>query len=652
MDTLTLSLRQRKLLHMMQGRTSYITGNELAKQLDVSPRTIRNDIVEINQNLKAFDAQILSEKSKGYYFYAANPERIQDLNRIDTAFFTKEDRVRYLALQLCLSDIPINLYDLEEEMYISHTTLEHDLHRLKLCYVLSDPYVKLITEKNDLCFEPDEKKRRKILNRLFHDDWDYNRRGNAFYSFHFLDPDTLQLIMDEIPIHLNRHKIQMEDPNLVSLNLAIAIMYHRMQSGHALPFAPPIPRPDVTASYATTELMDALEGLLGCAFPQEERDEIYLDISSAHMLNASKLNFQTVSHYFGPRTLDMADEYLLDVKDTFQLDFTDDEDFYITLLQYIRYLQLPVHTFNMQANTALSRDQLIVEYEVAYLFQETAIRHLGYYIGQTELLYLAFCISGSLEYLYHNHPETKFRTVITCHLSLPATWSLKRKVLGAFDNYLNITALLPVNVKSAFDFSETDLILSTVKKKITDAPGTDTIQISPLLTPADYRSIQSYIHNKRIDQLCSVPHPASIVDLLKDAYWHEDASFSERFSMIEQLADEFIEHDIVSEAYLEDVLRRESLLSFAFQHNVLFLYSLVPAKKTQLSVSTFSHRIVWNTQKIRLIVMASFTETDLTLPFRFLFLFRNDPEHPEDFKNLKTKQAVMDYFTKEPPISE
>ena len=148
-----------------------------------------------------------------------------------------------------------------------------------------------------------------------------------------------------------------------------------------------------------------------------------------------------------------------------------------------------------------------------------------------------------------------------------------------------------------------------------------------------------------------MPHPASIVDLLKDAYWHEDASFSERFSMIEQLADEFIEHDIVSEAYLEDVLRRESLLSFAFQHNVLFLYSLVPAKKTQLSVSTFSHRIVWNTQKIRLIVMASFTETDLTLLFRFLFLFRNDPEHPEDFKNLKTKQAVMDYFTKEPPIS-
>ena len=64
MDKLNLTLRQRKLLHMMQDQTTYITGNELAKQLNVSPRTIRSDVVEINRNIRPYQAEILSERRK------------------------------------------------------------------------------------------------------------------------------------------------------------------------------------------------------------------------------------------------------------------------------------------------------------------------------------------------------------------------------------------------------------------------------------------------------------------------------------------------------------------------------------------------------------------------------------------------------------
>ena len=67
---------------MMQEQTTYITGNELAKQLGVSPRTIRSDIVEINQNILPYHAKILSARSKGYLYTAENPEIIQQLNQI------------------------------------------------------------------------------------------------------------------------------------------------------------------------------------------------------------------------------------------------------------------------------------------------------------------------------------------------------------------------------------------------------------------------------------------------------------------------------------------------------------------------------------------------------------------------------------------
>lgn len=66
----------------------------------VTARTIRNDIVEINHMLKPYQAEIISVQSKGYLFQAENPGIISQMNRIDYAFFTKEDRIRYLAFRL------------------------------------------------------------------------------------------------------------------------------------------------------------------------------------------------------------------------------------------------------------------------------------------------------------------------------------------------------------------------------------------------------------------------------------------------------------------------------------------------------------------------------------------------------------------------
>ncbi len=70
MKSLNLTLRQRKLPHIMQNHHTLITGQELTKQLQVSPRTIRTDVTEINRNIRPFHAEIHSVRSKGYYFTA------------------------------------------------------------------------------------------------------------------------------------------------------------------------------------------------------------------------------------------------------------------------------------------------------------------------------------------------------------------------------------------------------------------------------------------------------------------------------------------------------------------------------------------------------------------------------------------------------
>lgn len=645
MDKLNLTLRQRRLLHIMQEQTACITGNALAVQLNVSARTVRNDIVEINRNIRPYHAEIISEKSKGYLYYAEDPEVIREMNRIDTVFFTKEDRVRYLAFRLCLTNEPLNLYDLEDEMFISHTTLEHDLHSLKMKYVLSEPYIRLEQKKDLLAFEEDERKKQDILNQLFHEDWNYNHHGNTYYGYNFLDTEVLDYIMDEVPLHLNKYGIHMEDPCLVSLNLAIAIMYHRIQDGYHLPAASCVQRPDVQSDQATRSLTAALEEELHCTFRQEEQDALYLRISSAHLPDVSQLDPSFLYLYFDPGTLALADTYLKKINDVFHLDFTGDDDFHITLLSYLQYIQNPVHVYNTSGNTSIAKKNLLSELEIAYLFQDLALEYLGYYLNQTELLYLAHCISGALEFLYETHPEAKFKTVVCCHLNMPAAWALKRKVLAAFGKYLNMTALLSVNAKGLYDFSDTDLILTTVRKTITDQPDTETIQISPYMTPQDYLTLSAYIQNKRIEQMCA--HPAqSLSDLLRTAYWHEQETLTSRFIIIETMANDFIRDGLVTTDYLTDVLRRDSISTCAVSPGLLFLPSLVPSAETKLSVMTLEHRINWNSYKIRIIIMAAFHPDDAPLLFRLLHTFYNDSLDTDVLKTRKTKSEILDFFKK------
>lgn len=644
MEPITLSLRQRKLLNLIQNQSDYITGQALAKQLNVSPRTIRSDIVEINTALAPDYAKISAERSKGYFFECEDITSFRKTYQTDELLLTREDRIRYLTFQLCLSDVPLNQYDLEEEMYISRTTLENDISTLKKQYVFSSPHIELYHNGDTWEFEKDEQKRRFLLNILFRQDWNYNNTGNAYYSYNFLDEEIVNLIMQITAEILLNARCQIEDSNLVTLNLALAIMYYRQLSGYTLPALPSVCRNNKDADELCEEIFAALEEKLSYSFPVQERDAIYLHLERSYLLDSDKLNFKTVSDYFSSDIIQMCDEYLLLINTSFGIDFSIDEDFYITLLQYLRYLKAPNHVLNAHGNTNLLHRNLLVESEFAYLFQDISTKYIGYYLNETELLYLAMCFSGALESYWEHHPEKRIKTVICCHLNLPATWAIKRKLLAAFGNYLTVTNLMPVNAKSAYDFSDTDLVLTTVKKEITNHPGTHVIRISPVVSPADHDMIQQYLSDTSLNFLFK-DQEKSLASLLPKGYWHEDISLGSRFHIIEYLAQDFIRDHLVSSEFLDSLLRREATYTYGFQPGALILYSLVPSKETKLSIATLKHRILWSNNKIRVIIMAAFASGEESLLLKLLQEIYVDYNNVEYFRKERSKSELLDFFS-------
>ena len=198
-------------------------------------------------------------------------------------------------------------------------------------------------------------------------------------------------------------------------------------------------------------------------------------------------------------------------------------------------------------------------------------------------------------------------------------------------------------MKDTFDFSDTDLILNTSGKEITNDTDCHCISISPFFTIEDQNNVNTHIINQQIHQFYDDSLPSSL-DLLENGCWHERIDTQDWKYIIELLFSDFSENRYVSENYLADVLQRESILSFSLQPSVTIAYSMKASSKTVLSIATLEHRIKINSHKTRIIILAAFRLEERTMLFRLINELLYSGANLNDSRFLKTKEEFLDFF--------
>jgi lichenan operon transcriptional antiterminator len=104
------------------------TGQALADQLDVSLRSIRSYVKEINETIP----DTITSSKDGYEI---NSKKALDILALSEDFIpqTSSERSNFIITKLLMSNrrSSINIYDLSEEMYVSVSTLKNDLRTVK-----------------------------------------------------------------------------------------------------------------------------------------------------------------------------------------------------------------------------------------------------------------------------------------------------------------------------------------------------------------------------------------------------------------------------------------------------------------------------------------------------------------------------------------
>lgn len=447
------------------------------------------------------------------------------------------------------------------------------------------------------------------------------------------------MIMSEIRIYLAEYNVRLEDLSMVELGLGISITYFRIQNGFYITEPVKHTTNDKLSIHLIDDILDSLENKLDIKFPSNDRFPFYYFMANTKLLNAKLLNFRSVKDYFDPDIIEMCDRYIQKIKDIFNIDFSSDEDFYITTLQLFRSIKVPFRRPNKLIIQEQSlRLQYLIEFEIAYLIQPFALEYFGSYFTYSEIAYLAFCISGALS--YYNRTLPKINTVILCHYNLSVSWNLKHTVLEIFSDYIEIHELLPVYVKDMRDFNDVDLILSTVNKKMTDSMSCKSLPISPYFTEKDQYNLRHLIHTLRIENLYD-NKGLSLYNLLDKASWIENSDCETFFDAIKLLYNKLQNNLNLDVSFLASIMQRESIMTFAYRPHVALLYEIGDYEQTAISAMTLEHRIKYHDNKIRIIILAAISKKDSNFIFQMLNEIFNSNLDLKDLRFLKTKKEIL-----------
>lgn len=143
-----------------------INSHELADKLNVSTRTIKSDIKDLNTILEKYGAEIISVVSKGYRLIVYKKDLFQQLivdlkiNDSDVCdrnvAFYRYERVIYIIKKMLAIDYYVSIDDLADELCVSNSTVATDLVDVKKqlsrysIKVVGKPKYGLILEGNEL----------------------------------------------------------------------------------------------------------------------------------------------------------------------------------------------------------------------------------------------------------------------------------------------------------------------------------------------------------------------------------------------------------------------------------------------------------------------------------------------------------------------
>lgn len=492
-----LNRRHREILSIILNTDECIIGSELAKLCNVTIRTIRQDIKEINSLLKEYNIEVDSSIKKGYFLNKENKQILKKHNIIrkviDYEYITETpnlpmDRQMYILLRLTAKK---NIYveELAQSLYVSAATINNDIILINK-WLKKDLNLKIsYSLNNGITLKANEKEKRNIIS------WVLSIKTNAstiskYWNYLFEEKDVIKKARELFHIvsaETKKHRYYLSGHSSQLLCYEILLAVKRQQLGN------PINDSD--------DINDSLIPVI-TSIKEKVENELSINLSEVEWINlqqcfkSKQFLYETDITEFKTDEVDLVvDEFFKVLNEKFKINLGLEPIYKYKLTLYVAPMINRLkykHCIPEKISEKVTQTHKL-EFKMANEITHIIKRKLNLNVNLIEISYITIHLV-SMCGMWKN----KLNTIIVCDYDESILSFIKEKIKYTFGEKLNFSR--------SYDYQEfmyekqenlkgIEFIITT--STIADITNIPFIKINPEIESNDIDMITDYLNNHK-----------------------------------------------------------------------------------------------------------------------------------------------------------
>ena len=577
---------------------SYITAEALSKQLNVSEKTIRTKVREVNYELQKLNIKIESKPRYGYKLICDNYDNFKSIDFLSNINNDMDYRIRIIFKYLIEGDREyIKADDVCDSLDISKTTLTNILKIME--YNLKYHNLKL-------------ERRPNYGIKLIGNEFDIRNFIICNYLNEFLYGNNMNEKLIEVVINfLNRYEIKFSEMNLENFIQYINISINRIKNNKFIfDYEKDIVKDISEEIRLSKELIKQIQNEINVQFNDIEIIFIAIHMASKNLFSINK-NYNSVIQ---DKFYDIINKMLDMVYKNLKIDLRNNFNLILLLNQHMIPLDIRIKYNIFQKNPMLN--DIKNNYSLSFLLASESSTVLKEYynkdISEDEIGYLALLFQIGLEETSEN--INKINILIVCGSGKTTSNLLVTRYRKEFNDYIeNIYAVDLIGLKD-FDFSQVDYVFSTVPINI--KLPIPIVYISNFLKNDDIINVKNTFEslNRNI-----------ILDYYKEEMFSTNIKGDTKEEIIRNICIEIGKYKNIPDNFYELVMKREQLAETDIGNLVAIPHPIeVVTIDTFVYVAVLDKPILWqkhNVQVVFLISVSNKNDDDLKKFYQYTIDF-------------------------------
>lgn len=627
--------KQEELINYLYTHNEKVTANILSKALNLSIRTIKSYIAELNMNYPS----LISSSNRGYVIDKVKANSL--LQYKDDIPQDYESRCIYIIKKTLLEKQDyIDIFDLCEELFISYSTLKKDIYKMNTSF--ANFKITFSSENNKLHVGGSEQNKRKLISHVMSEEVSGNFLNLTLLQESFPDydlDDACTLIKDIC----KQHHYYLNDFSCVNFIFHVTIMVSRINHGnHIINNNELIQVTNKNDEKIAKELCLALEQVFNVSFNSSEILEIYILFkNNANYINDENEN---VSLLVSDEIIQITKNIIKNVDEHFFINL-DSDNFITPFMLHLKNLKNRLIKNNLLKNPMLDSIKIscptIYDISTFIAYQLTLSFHEN--VNEDEIAFIALHVGTEIE--RQKKEETKVSCLLLCPEYLNITSTLHKKIMMDFGDQLTIQK--SISFENEILGNNFDLLITTVP--VLESTNYFTVLLPPFP--------MSYEKNKILDAIIRIENTkkSQILTNNLNFYFNEKLFYSmnediSKSAVINELAERMINLGYVEENFKEEIWKRETASSTAFMNIAIPHPMKMSAYKTSIGVVISHKGIDWGNQHfVNVVFMIAFNKIDnkhFHALYESLVLLFNEPIVISEIKKCKNFNDFKDIVIK------